>query len=218
MVGKERTIGALVNWGADYIAPGHILFGKDGHMYIGELDGTLSPRIKELQRVFSSFITVRITSNIFGYLWSKQILSTMLFATALADLPIYEVLEAPEARPLMGDLVREAMLVPAALGISLEEFKNEFSPSLFQQGRDDEALNLMGNQFRGVIKNKTGMWRDIAIRKRPTEVDGLIGEIVRKGESLGLSLPLNRCLIKLIHELEQGQRSMSLENFREFTR
>jgi 2-dehydropantoate 2-reductase len=215
-IGGERTIGAFVNWGADYIGPGHIRFGKTGCFYIGELDGALSERIQKLQTIFSLFLPVQVTKNIWGFLWSKQVFSSILFSTALTDLPIYDVLEPPEVRRVLGNLVREAMQVPAALGISLEEYEGEFFPSLFQQNRDDEALNIIANHFRGRIKNKTGVWRDIAVRKRKTEVEGTIGEIIRKGESLGLSLPLNRKLVEMIHDLEEGRRQMSLDNFKAF--
>ena len=36
----------------------------------------------------------------------------------------------------------------------------------------------------------SGVWRDIAVRKRKTEVDGQLGVLVRKGESLGVAMPL----------------------------
>ncbi len=213
MAGKDRTLGAFVNWGADYIGPGHISFGKAGCFYVGELDGNVTPRIRRLHKAFSVFLPVQITTNIWGYLWSKQVFSSMLFATALVDLPIYDVLEPVEVRTIMGALVREAMQVPEALGIRLEEYENEFFPRLFQQHKDDEAFSIAADHFRGRIKNKTGIWRDIAVRKRPTEVEGTIGATVRKGAALGLSLPLNRKLVELIHDLEQGRRTMAMQNF-----
>ena len=38
-VGAERTVGAFVNFGADYIRPGRIFLGGKGAFYIGEVDG-----------------------------------------------------------------------------------------------------------------------------------------------------------------------------------
>jgi 2-dehydropantoate 2-reductase len=213
-IGRGRTIGAFVNWGADYLEPGHIRFGKEGCFYIGELDGKRTDRLKDLQKAFSKFLPVNLTENIWGFLWSKQVFSSMLFATALVDLPIYDALEPQPVRMVMGELIREAMQVPRALGITLEEYENEFFPHLFVEHRDDEALDIVANHFRGRIKNKTGVWRDLAVRKRKTEVDSTIGATVRKGDDLGLALPLNRKLVELIHDLEQGRRRMGMENFK----
>ena len=215
-IGRDRTVGAFVNWGADYLGPGHINFGKAGCFYIGELDGRISPRLKVLQQAFEAFLPVETTDNIMGYLWSKQVFSSLLFATAMVDLPIYDVLEPPEVRRVMGNLVREAMQVPDALGIKLETYENEFFPQLFRDHKDDQALDIVANHFRGRIKNKTGVWRDLAVRKRPTEVEGSIGAAVRIGEAHGVALPLNRCLVRCIHDLEEGRRVMGFGNFDTF--
>lgn len=44
-VGKARTIGAFVNFGADWEAPGHIAFGNRGAVVLGELDGQTTARL-----------------------------------------------------------------------------------------------------------------------------------------------------------------------------
>src|SRR5580693_202960 len=44
-IGAERTIGALVNFSADYLEPGLITYGGAGTVRIGGLDGQPSPRL-----------------------------------------------------------------------------------------------------------------------------------------------------------------------------
>lgn len=212
LIERERTIGAFVNLPADYIGPGHIRLGGMGSLYVGELDGTISARVESLQKTLSAAFPVELSTNILGVLWSKQVYASLLFATALADLSVDEVVRTPQWRSVLGDLVREAMQVPGELGVSLESF-DEFDPLCFQDKRDEEALEKIAEHFGGQIKNKTGVWRDLAVRKRRTEVDGIIGVTVRKGEERGLSLPLNRRLMELIHEMEDGKRPMAIENF-----
>src|SRR5262245_9940114 len=51
VVGAERTIGCLVNWAADWIAPGRILHGGHGAFVLGELDGRMTPRVHDLARM-----------------------------------------------------------------------------------------------------------------------------------------------------------------------
>ncbi len=157
LIGAERTIGAFINWSSDYIAPGHIRHGGEGSLYLGELDGSISARVERLQKTLSLFLPVHATSNIWGYLWSKQVYGSLLFATALADLPVYEVVTLPKVGSILAELVREAMQVPAALGITLEPF-DEFEPHLFQQHQDAEAMEKIAAHFRGQIKTKTGVW------------------------------------------------------------
>src|SRR2546422_9709181 len=46
-IGAWRTVGCLVNWAADWIAPGRVRYGGPGAFVLGELDGAISPRVKE---------------------------------------------------------------------------------------------------------------------------------------------------------------------------
>ncbi|MDX6629165.1 MAG: 2-dehydropantoate 2-reductase, partial [Gaiellales bacterium] len=68
-VGEERTVGAFVNFGADYLEPGRIHYAGRGAFYIGEVDGRPSERVERLVREIGD---ARATDNIFGYLWSKE--------------------------------------------------------------------------------------------------------------------------------------------------
>ncbi len=43
IVGEEHTVGAFVNFGADYLAPGRILYGGRGAVVLGELSGRDHP-------------------------------------------------------------------------------------------------------------------------------------------------------------------------------
>src|SRR6202171_309496 len=85
IVGTQRTIGAFVNFSADYLEPGLIHFGGRGAFYIGELDGRITPRLEQLRQAFSHWGNVQVTDNIWGYLWGKQAYGAMLFATALTN-------------------------------------------------------------------------------------------------------------------------------------
>src|SRR5579872_4113267 len=72
IVGQQRTIGAFVNFSADYLEPGLIHFGGRGTFVIGELDGSLTPRLEQLQHALGHWGNVQQTDNIWGYLWGKQ--------------------------------------------------------------------------------------------------------------------------------------------------
>ena len=61
-------------------------------------------------------------------------------------------------------------------------------------------------------KSKSGIWRDLAVRRRKTEVDQQIGLVAEIGATHGLPMPLTHALVGMIHELEDGQRAMSWAN------
>ena len=105
-VGAERTVGAFVNFGADYVGPGRIFLGGKGAFYVGEVDGRPSERV---ERLVGDIQDAQATDAILGYLWSKQAYGAMLFATAVSDLPIADALAEPRYRRLFLRLAEEML-------------------------------------------------------------------------------------------------------------
>jgi len=73
------------------------------------------------------------------------------------------------------------------------------------------ALDGVWDDNRRAAKSHTGVWRDLAVRKRPTEVDAQLGIVVRLGEERGVRTPLTTRLVALIHDIERGVRAQSLD-------
>jgi 2-dehydropantoate 2-reductase len=92
-IGADRTLGCLVNWAGDWIAPGRIQFGGEGSFVLGELNGQLTPRLQAIGDLLSLVMPVRLTENLWGFLWAKTCYASLLFATALTDETIYDVVE-----------------------------------------------------------------------------------------------------------------------------
>ena len=73
IVGRERTVGAFVNFGADYIEPGVIHYGGRGAVVLGELDGRITPRVEALRRVLLDFDDrAVVTSNIWAICGARR--------------------------------------------------------------------------------------------------------------------------------------------------
>ena len=125
-------MGCLVNWAADWVAPGRIQHGGVGTFAVGELDGELSPRVKELADMLGAVTPTQVSSNIWGLKWAKHVYSALLVATALVDAHVYEVVErSPEIQRMLVALVAEGMSVAEAEGIHLEAF-DEFDPAWYR--------------------------------------------------------------------------------------
>jgi 2-dehydropantoate 2-reductase len=210
IIGAARTIGCFVNFGADYHGPGMVMYGGRGAVVVGELDGRRTARIEEIHKLLREFDADAILSdNVWGYLWSKLIYGALLFATALTDESIADVLEERRYRPMLSALGREVAAVAAAEQIRLEAF-NGFDPAAFMAGADAAAIERSFGDMvafnRRTAKTHSGIWRDLAVRKRRTEVDALIAPVVDIGRSHGLATQLCARLVELIHDLENGRR------------
>ncbi|HXF63477.1 MAG TPA: 2-dehydropantoate 2-reductase, partial [Caldilineaceae bacterium] len=190
IVGPERTIGAFVNFGADYHEPGVILYGGRGAVVLGEMDGAMTPRLAELHKLFQDFEPDAIqTDNIWGYLWGKMGYGAQLFITALTNESIADALAMRDYRGLYIAIAQEVMRIAQAKGITPLGF-NGFDPNAFMPGADPQAIEASFDQMvafnRRSAKTHSGIWRDLAVRKRRTEVDAQLSPIVEEGRALGI--------------------------------
>jgi 2-dehydropantoate 2-reductase len=214
-VGAARTVGAFINFGADYIEPGVVHYGGRGAVVIGEIDGRMTPRVTAIRDAWQHFDPRAIvTANIFGYLWGKEAYGAMLFATALTNESIADALAMPRYRHLYIALAREILAVAEARGIRPEAFDG-FDPAAYlvtaAAGAAERSLDELVAHNRRSAKSHSGVWRDLAVRKRPTEVDAQLGIVVALGTEAGVPAPLTARLVELIHEIERGDRTQSLD-------
>lgn len=215
-VGARRTIGCFVNFGADYLEPGVVHYSGHGAVVIGELDGARSDRIVALHRLMCDFDSKAVlTENIWGYLWGKLVYGALLFGTAVTNDSIADVLEAPAARSVLTRLGQEVGAVARAEGVKPEAFDGfdpaAFAPNAAQAALDRSFADMVAHNRRST-KSHSGIWRDLAIRKRKTEVVAQLGPIVSVGESHGVPTPLTKRLITMIQEIENGSRALSMDN------
>jgi 2-dehydropantoate 2-reductase len=226
LVGRERTIAAHVNWGADYLGPGRIMYGGEGAFYIGELDGSVTDRLRALRDTLSRFTKVIVTPNIWGYKWGKQCWASLNYATALVDADAGDILADERNRRVGVALLAESVRLAKREGVKLEAFDG-FEPDLMSPSTPQEwkaamdSLDRMADAYWRApdhLKKRTGVWRDLVVRKRKTEVEPRIGDLVRRGRARGLEMPLNAALLRMIHEIEDGTRAMVPENLGELER
>ena len=218
-VGAARTLGAFVNFGADYLDAGVIHYGGKGAVVVGEIDGRITQRVTAVRDAWSDFSPHAIvTPNIWGYLWGKEAYGAMLFATALTNESIADALAMPAYRSVYIRLAREILAVAMAQGICAESFDG-FDPSAYvtsaPPGAAERSLDELVEHNRRSAKSHSGIWRDLAVRRRPTEVDAQLGIVAAIGAKAGVTTPLTTRLVELIHEVEQGVRAQSLDTLDE---
>ena len=215
--GEGRTIGCFVNFGADWLGPGRILFGNRAAVVVGEIAGEVRPRTVEIHRLLGMFEPEAVlTDNIWGYLWGKLGYGAMLFATALTDDSMAENFSDPARFAVFERLGREVVAVARARNVRPVGF-NGFDPAAFMAEAPESAsrasIAALAEFNRHSAKTHSGIWRDLAVRKRRTEVDPQIGAIAELGKEVRVVTPAIRTLVGLIHDIEDGRRPQSFATF-----
>ncbi len=215
-VGRERTMGAFINFGADVLEPGVVHFGGRGAVVVGELDGLDTERLARVRHALGNFEPAAITTgNIWGYLWGKMGYGSLLFASALTPSSIVDVLESRDARPVLTALAQEVMAVAAAEGVTPMGF-NGYDPAAFGPNGTSTAIDASFDAMvafnRRSAKTHSGIWRDIAIHHRKTECDAQFAPILNLANRRGVRIPRLECLVSLMQEVESGARLQVPDN------
>ncbi len=185
--GAERTAAGVTSQGATFVGPGRVRHAGVGPTHLCMSDRAnekLAPLAEALNR--AGFET-HLEKSIDSLVWSKLVINVGINAlTALTGLPNGRLLDFPQLRALMGDLVDEAARVAKARGISLSYA---------------EPLAMVYTVAEKTGRNRSSMLQDFD-RRRPSEIDFINGAIVREAESLGLQAPANRTVTRLVQALD----------------
>jgi len=187
IVDKKQILGGTTAMGANLVEPGFIRFAGEGETVIGELEGKgeRAERVAELFR--TAGLEVKTTANLQGTIWSKVLINVGINAlTALLRVRNGRLLYFSESKSLLHQAVKEAEQVAKAKGIEL----------LYP-----DAIAKVEEVARRTGENISSMLQDVRA-KRKTEIDAINGAIVREGEKLGISCPVNQVLTLLVKALE----------------
>jgi 2-dehydropantoate 2-reductase len=222
VVGKERVIGIVSNWGGTMHEPGVYEQTVSGGVVVGELDGQVTPRLSWLEAVLRHLGRVVVTDNIMGALWSKLALNcTITSMGGLMGVPLSEILEHPQGRKFFLGAYREVVDVARAHGISLVTLTVDPYAAHLPLGADPGARRRV-DQALAAIERVYGKGRPSVLQSlengRETEIDFLNGHVVASADRVGLTAPINAVITRMIHEIENGSRDISLRNIEDLGR
>lgn len=192
IVGRDRVIAGKTYAGGVLLAPGEIIAGVQGkETVIGELDGTLSERVRTIADAFTSAgLATSVSANIMGTIWDKLLVNVATGAvSSITRLPYGPLYQLPEVEATAIAAVQEAMAVAAASGVKIAT-------------TDARAAWLKASS--GLPADfKTSMLQSLE-KGSVTEIDFINGAVVRWGERCGVDTPVNRALVACIKGIERA--------------
>jgi 2-dehydropantoate 2-reductase len=189
VVGRERVVLGVCYHSATVLGPGRVLHAGQGKTFMGELDGSDSPRLQRLVKMFNqSGILVEPSGQVLNEIWSKLALNVATLPTSCTVRVTAErLLDTPEMQELMKALLQEVVAVANAQNIPLDF---------------NERWEAITGLLRNLAPNTKGsMLQDVEAR-RQTEIDVMCGAIIEAGSRLGIPTPYNRAMLGLIKGLE----------------
>jgi 2-dehydropantoate 2-reductase len=231
IVGKERTIGGVPDYGGACIGPGTLELAIDGPVYIGELDGTVTPRVRGVHRLLSHVTECHLLTDITARIWAKACYGARIATTTLVDAPTHTVMSDARARHVAVPMIRERLEVAYAHGVKVPA-GGYFDPAFYFPRSSEDTRKLFAvmdeamarlNHHRGQARpdgyrcrfQASGFHWDIVNRRRKSELQWCDGPLEEKAAAVGVPLPLNTRLHRMIYEIEDGVRRMGWHNIDE---
>lgn len=192
VVGEEHVIGGTTAQGANVIEPGLVRNSGDLTTRIGELNGSLTDRIKKIGEAFNAAgLKTVVSTDIKLDIWKKMMANVAINPmSALGNFRVGELFEVPEVKEIIFEAVEEAAKVAAAEGISLSV-----------NAAKEVLLQIQGKGGTGT--GRSGMLIDVMARRK-TEIDVINGAIVRLGRKHGIPTPINKTLVAAVKGLERN--------------
>jgi 2-dehydropantoate 2-reductase len=218
-IGGDRIVAGIIGWGGTMHGPGVVERTGPGAIHLGELDGSKTMRLDHLVRLLGVITPVIITDNIKGAQWSKLAINcTITTIGALTGENLGHLLKDVRGRRAFLGIYREVIETALALGVRLERIAVD--PMLLYVPLDagfptrffkDLLVRIVGRKY-GRLKSSSLQSLE---RGRKTEIDFLNGYVVEQASKVGVHVPLNESVTRMIKEIEQGQRKLSPANMEE---
>lgn len=185
-IDRRQIIGSVVQASGKIVEPGVIEQAGRRTYVLGELDGVVTQRLKDIAAVLEGAqLNVQIDRNIHSAVWFKLLGNVSLNpVSALTRATIRRMIEDPLSAELIRQLMAESMAVARALGIELEISV-------------DERLAVSA-QLADV---KTSMLQDVEARRR-LEFDPIVGAVAELAQRLGIAVPATQHVYALIKLLD----------------
>jgi 2-dehydropantoate 2-reductase len=193
VVGKEHVLGGVCYVGSQILAPGIVRqVSQFRRVIAGEMNGPVTPRVEAivaaLQRAGAD---AEASADIQKERWIKfAFIAPFSGVGAVTRVPAGEIVTCPEARAMVEAAVREVEIVGRAQGVALD-------PDVVPKNMafmDNLAPTQMASMQRDILEG------------RPSELESMIGVMVRFGAELDVPVPTFRFLYGALLPQEKRAR------------
>ncbi|MDM8538639.1 ketopantoate reductase family protein [Desulfobacterales bacterium HSG17] len=213
----DNVMGGGVAFGATWLEPGvsELTSGKSYlRITFGRLDGQITKKTKEIQKVFSTFGRSEISTNILGVRFSKLTdNSTFSGMSAVLACNNGKILDSYKAMTCIAHLGREAGLIIEKLGIKTEKIFG-LQPIMKNVGfsTKKEMDNVIYNYWSPIYSvfrpGVASMLQDVE-KGRASEIGHINGKFLELGRQVGIETPFMKTVVEIVTKLEEGRLKVS---------
>jgi 2-dehydropantoate 2-reductase len=184
-LGGDRVLGGVAYIFSTITEPGVVTHtGGPASVVLGERDGRRSARAERLHAALTTAgVDATLADDVRVTLWTKLVfLSALTGTTAATRLPLGEIRAQPESWDVFRRLAEEVAAVGRASGVPLP----------------DDVVDGAVSLASGLEAGATSSLSHDLVSGHRMELDALQGSVVRRGDALGVDVPVSRTVHGLL--------------------
>ncbi|MBI3991076.1 MAG: 2-dehydropantoate 2-reductase [Candidatus Omnitrophica bacterium] len=210
----ENIISSIVMFGATYLEPGKVVHNFEGNWIIGSASGANNWDITKISGLLNNIFPTIVAEDIRGMKYLKIFVNANNCIPAILGTSMQEAFSDIDISRISIGIWKEGLDIVSGAGInlvSLPDFPLERLIKLTSMPISEAAAifsNIMSNLSKEPLY---GSILQSIKRGRSSEIDYINGEFVRLAKENNLDAPLNKKLVKMVHEVEKTKRFFTKE-------
>jgi 2-dehydropantoate 2-reductase len=209
---KENIISSIVMFGATYLEPGKVVHNFEGSWVLGSIFANNDGKIGNISEVLNKIFPTVTASNIMGMKYLKIFVNANNCIAAILGKSMQESFADVDISRISMAIWKEGLDIVSRSGIglvSLPDFPLERLIKLTAMPIEEAARIFSGIMVNLSKEPLYGSILQSIKRGKPSEIDYINGEFLRLARDNNLSAPLNKKLIKMVHDVEETNRFFS---------
>lgn len=222
IVGKERTLGCTVAWGATRKGPGvsELTSDPDSLSFgLGEPPEVPRERVEQVRALLQHMCPVVMEKNFVGARFSKLLVNAAFSGmSTVLGCTFGEAAHDRRSRVYVQRAIKECLDVARAAEIRIEPIQGiDVARLLDYHGPVKRAISfaILPLAIKKHAGLRASMLQDLE-HGRLTEVDAINGSVCRLGAEHGVPTPVNDEVVTLVHAMERGEAAPGFENLSAF--
>ena len=226
--GSSKVVGAVVAWGASSPKPGQYLRTSSGGFALGRLCDSADEPVHRLASILQVIGEVTVTDNLAGSRWSKLAINCAVSSLgAVSGQPLGRLLRNAKARRLALEIMTEVVCVAREHRVDLTKISGTLDLEWIALAPKGRRVGLSASMIlKHVVMLAVGFrFRKLrssmpyALEKgRVPPVDFLNGEVVSRGKSKDIDVPVNEAVLKFVHMIAKKEKESSMTTLFELYR
>ncbi|XMB73165.1 ketopantoate reductase family protein [Mycoplasmatota bacterium WC30] len=227
VIGKDKTIGCAMSWGASFVGKGVSELTSEATrdtltFSIGKFGNNDDEIFNYIVKLLNVMGQVTVEDNFIGARWVKLLVNSAFSGlSAVLGANFGEISKDKKSRLIAQKIIKECIDVAEKANIKIEPIQGKDVVKLLDYKnciKQKISFMLIPIAMKKHRLIKSSMLNDLA-KGRKCEIEAINGVVCKYGDDVGVETPINDRIVEAVHKIENGEFTSKWENielFKEF--